>query len=161
MRAVLIHVNEDFDNICFKIFFTLIILIANGIHTYIMIVPSHLWCGYSAILIAITSYHYLSALGSICLLFEFKFYMENMQWLRRLFLVFSYISSIIYLVLAVYEVYMIVIQDSLMILVITCYLGYMLLANITILPQTLYIIIKESTLNDTVSSKNKINDSQD
>jgi hypothetical protein len=91
-------------------------------------------------------YHYCSAIISVLLLFDCPVYLITLKPLRTVFLAIAYLTLIVYSITAAYEFYMIFNEVDWLLVLVSMYVGYIIIVNITLLPQTMFIIIKESTL---------------
>jgi hypothetical protein len=126
----------------------ILLVLANAAHTYIMIVPSDWWAQGSFFLIMGTMYHYVSAVSSALLLFDNELYLVTMKVFRKIMLILSYTTLFVFLIIIFYEIYIsVAINPDWLILFIQAYIAYMIIALVTLMPSTLYIVIREASIN--------------
>lgn len=126
------------------LFFMSMVVLCNCIHTYIMMIPSEMWATYSSILVGQSMFHYGTATGAFLLLLRQPQYVTQLIFVRKgiFFLSCAYLS--VYVLAFCYEIYLLFYSDDWMMMLVASYLGYSLMANVTIIPQLAYIVIEES-----------------
>ncbi len=129
---------------CFNIFTIGIMILANVLHTYFMIFPSEYWAYWSPILLSISAFHYGMFVVAVLMLCNEECYMRVIC-IRYTMVVLCYFTAIVYCILLLYLVYLVFFTVDWMQMVAAAYVSYLLIINVTILPQTLYIIFREGT----------------
>ena len=90
---------------------------------------------------------YLQSFLSVLLIDDDSQYMFKFKDIRWLSLIFSYVTIMAWLVGVSLEVYLIFFLQDGVSMIMSLYLGYFLLISITILPETIIIVVKEKTQN--------------
>ena len=137
----------DFDTVLFLIFYYPMVMALNIIHTYIMFSWSESWAENSQLLLLLSLWHYIQSFYSVLLIYDYGYYLYAFKDFRYLSLVQAYCTIGVYIAGTLTVIYLIFFEQSIAGIVISMYMGYFLLSSITIIPETLVIVVKEKTMN--------------
>ena len=138
---------EDLDTFFFSIIYFPTVLVLNAFHIYIMIWLSDFWAEGSFILYMNTAFHLMQSFFSILLVYKDSDYLYRFKDLRVLSLISAYFTLLVYILGIILEIYLIYEMQQVAGFLAALYLGYILLIDITIVPESAVIVIYESRLN--------------
>lgn len=137
----------DLDTMIFLLVYFPLVIILNITHSYVMYTWSESWAEGSQILELNTFIHYLLTFMSILLLYEDKQYMFQYKDLRYFSLLLSALTIFSFIIGIALEIYLVFGNYNLISGIISLYLGYFILINLTLLPECIVIVVKEHNLN--------------
>uniref|UniRef100_A0A7S3IG04 Uncharacterized protein n=1 Tax=Strombidium inclinatum TaxID=197538 RepID=A0A7S3IG04_9SPIT len=119
----------------------------NIFHTMIMFSWSNNWADQSVVLELFTLFHYVQSFCSVLLVYRDSYYMYMWKDLRALSMWAAMFTIICYSLAFMFEIYLIFYSRNVIGILFSVYLGYVLLIFITVLPESLVILIEEVRLN--------------
>ena len=122
-------------------------LILNAWHIYVMFEWSDRWADGSDLLLLGTGIHIIESFASVYTVYNDSRYFYQLKDLRLLSILQAYIFMTLWILGIFLEIYLVFFSNSLIGFIVSLYIAYILIISLTMVPQTLVIIVYEASLN--------------
>mmetsp|Transcript_74394 Transcript_74394/g.103366 ORF Transcript_74394/g.103366 Transcript_74394/m.103366 type:complete len:201 (+) Transcript_74394:37-639(+) len=132
----------------FKYIYSALLLAMNAIHTYAMVIYMEYWAEYSLILYYLTGWQYLQSTLSWFLMLEDEKYILNFKWLRVISLIAAWVTMSNYVIGLISIGTYLAEEEDWAHTALEIAFTFIMLGYSTIIMPSVYIIFKESGIDD-------------
>ena len=110
------------------------VLVLNTLHIYVMYEWSDKWADNSDLLLLGTAIHIIESLASVYTVYNDQKYFYQYKDLRVLSISWAYLFMALWLLGIVLEIYLVFFQNTIVGLIFSLYVAYILVASLTMVP---------------------------